>query len=451
VAWFWMWLLPTGYNFLLQAGSIGNDTFPAVYALAAVDFALRAWKSRRPSDLWYSLLAAALLTGAKPSNIPLLLPWALLFLPLTRDLLQKPVVSMAIFALAAIVSFLPSALLNIHYCGDWSGLRLERAGMEMKEPIVGIFGNTFLLLLGNFVPPFFPAARWWNDSAATLLPQFIIQPMNRNFELGYLTLLEMPSEDWVGIGFGLSVLLAVTVFVATLKRKNGAPAAPSPVPEWLRRAVLFSPWIALLAYCIKSGMVTPARLISPYYPLLFAGLLTSAYQARLVCQRWWRGMALAGVMVAFLVLILAPARPLWPAQTILTGILQLKPELRLAQRALTVYRVYQDRSDPIPQLRQYLPADLQVVGFLADPDDLDISLWRPLFSRRVKHVLLQDTRDEIRRRDIQYLVVGGAYLNSQGTSLDDWLKRTSAELIAQTRATLKVSEGPQNWYVVRLP
>src|ERR1035437_5924106 len=45
VAWQWMWLLPTGYDFLLQAGSIANDTFPTVYALAAVDFALRARKS----------------------------------------------------------------------------------------------------------------------------------------------------------------------------------------------------------------------------------------------------------------------------------------------------------------------------------------------------------------------------------------------------------------------
>jgi hypothetical protein len=66
-------------------------------------------------------------------------------------------------------------------------------------------------------------------------------------------------------------------------------------------------------------------------------------------------------------------------------------------------------------------------------------------------LLLPDTRDEIRRRNIQYVVVGGAYLHAQRTTLDDWLQRTRAELIAQTRVTLKVSEGPQNWYVVRIP
>src|SRR5580698_2527552 len=45
VAWYWMWLLPSGYTFLLQAGGNANDTFPTVYALAAIYFALRA---RRP-------------------------------------------------------------------------------------------------------------------------------------------------------------------------------------------------------------------------------------------------------------------------------------------------------------------------------------------------------------------------------------------------------------------
>src|SRR5882724_5524606 len=82
VAWQWMWLLPTGYTFLVQAGSAANDTFPTVYALAAVDFACRAWSTRRISDLWHSVLAAALLTGAKASNLPLLLPWFIALVPL---------------------------------------------------------------------------------------------------------------------------------------------------------------------------------------------------------------------------------------------------------------------------------------------------------------------------------------------------------------------------------
>src|ERR1700685_2791722 len=54
VAWHWMWIAPTGYCFLLQAGSIGNDLFGAPFALAAVDFALRAKISRSPQDFFTS-------------------------------------------------------------------------------------------------------------------------------------------------------------------------------------------------------------------------------------------------------------------------------------------------------------------------------------------------------------------------------------------------------------
>jgi len=52
--------------------------------LAAVDFGLRAWASRQASDLRLSILSAALLTGAKASNLPLLLPWGIVVLGCCR-------------------------------------------------------------------------------------------------------------------------------------------------------------------------------------------------------------------------------------------------------------------------------------------------------------------------------------------------------------------------------
>ena len=135
VAWHWMWLLPTGYTFLLQAGSIGNDTFPTVYALAAVDFGLRAWESRRLSDLWLSVLAAGLLTGAKASNLPLLLPWAILMLGFGSALERRPLASAGVLLVTLLVSFLPTAVLNVIYCGDWSGPESGTDGNEHEEPI----------------------------------------------------------------------------------------------------------------------------------------------------------------------------------------------------------------------------------------------------------------------------------------------------------------------------
>jgi hypothetical protein len=457
VAWQWMWLLPAGYTFLLQAGGNANDTFPTVYALAAVYFALRAknsWPiyqavpaSEAVGNLWLSLLAASLLTGAKASNLPLLLPWAIAVLPSLAALRTKITGTVLIMVVAAAVSFLPSAILNIHYIGDWSGLSIEREGMSMKNPLVGIWGNAFLLLLDNFTPPLFPMATWWNDHALNLLPHFFSGPMVRNFEPGFLWLGELPTEDWSGIGFGVSMLLAVAVIAGFLVR-NRYPASPRK-PSFIMWVVI-SPWVALLAYCMKSGMVTPDRLIAPYYPLLLPLLLMGRGQSEIVRRLWWRLLAGFSMFLAFIVLVLLPDRPLWPAQTVLTSLAAHYPANHLIARARDVYAVYAKRSDPLADVRDLLPPEAKVVGFIGAEDDCDISFWLPLGSRRVEHFLLTDPAELYRQEKVQYVLVGGQNLELREVTLQDWMHQTGAELLTSTNGTLKVAEGPKPWYLTRI-
>jgi len=463
VAWQWMWLLPTGYTFLLQAGSVGNDTFPTVFALAAVDFACRAWASRRASDLWHSALAAALLTGAKASNLPLLLPWFVALLPLflsrrpasknKSTIASWPLVTMLIVLLGLLVSFLPTAILNMRYCGDWSGLALERTGMEMKNPLVGIWGNAFLFVLDNMVPPFFPAASWWNQNALTFLPKAVVTPLVANFESSFHWLWELPTEDWVGLGFGLTWLTVLAVVAgrgksSELRRRDWA--LTDALPPAICRGILVAGWVALLAYCVKSGMATGARLISPYYPLLLPLLLIGAQQSEIVRRRWWALSVWVVIGMAVPVLVLTPARPLWPARTILSHLQNRYPGHGLLSRALKVYSIYSTRADPLASVRALLPPNLAAVGFLARGDDPDISLWRPYGTRRVEHILVSDSPTNIQQRGIEYIVVGEFNFGLSGTTFADWQKQTGAELVATTNATVRVSEGAQPWYIVRL-
>jgi hypothetical protein len=454
VAWQWMWLLPTGYNFLVQAGSAANDTFPAVYALAAVDFACRAWSTRRVSDFWLSLLSIGLLSGAKASNLPLMLPWAILALALWPLLKRRLLTTLAVALLAALVSFLPTAILNIYYCHDWSGLKLENAGMDMKNPVVGVWGNSLLFLLDNFVPPFFPAAGWWNQSALSILPRAIVAPMAANFEAGFHRLGEMPTEDWVGLGLGVSLLMAVAAIggmAVRSVRQVGRVEHDGDLPKPLRRLILIAPWLALLAYCMKSGMVSGARLISPYYPLLLPLLIAGAGQSRIIRARWWRILVCLVLCVAFPVVILTPGRPLWPAKTVLSRLASLKPGSRLISRPLEVYTVYAQRPDPMAGVRTLLPKGLTMVGFLGTPDDIDISFWRPFGQKQVKHLLTSDSAAAIRQRGILYAVVSQFSLAEAGLTLEEWRKQTGAELLASASITQKIVEGPQSWHVVRFP
>jgi len=449
VAWQWMWLLPTGYTFILQAGSIANDTFPTIYALAAIDFGLRAWKSRKLFDLWNSVLAAALLMGAKASNLPLLLPWAILVLPLIPLLRKRIAATALIILIAAAVSFLPTAILNIHYCGDWSGATLEPPALTVKNPLVGIGGNAFQIVFDNFAPPFFPQANWWNQSAPRFFPHALVSISN-HFDTGFFWLGELPTEDWAGLGFGVSILLLVSVLAPLwIRRRKPDVQINQTIPFAFCRLILLSAWISLLAFCAKSGLTTTARLISPYYPLLIPLLLTGAAQSEIVRRRWWRVLVYGNLILAFTVLILTPGRELWPAQTVLSKALQLKPGQPLLVRAQKVYSIYAGRADPLACVRDLLPQNISVIGFASAADDADISLWQPFGKRCVEQFLLDDSPAQIQKQGIQFAVISGAALEQENMTLDDWLQKSGAEWIATTNAVLKISGGEQQWHVVR--
>ena len=449
VAWQWMWLLPTGYAFILQAGSIANDTCPTIYVLAAIDFGLRAWESRKLFDLWNSILAAALLIGAKASNLPLLLPWAILIFPLIPLLRKKIAATALMILIAAAVSFLPMAILNSIYCGDWSGATLEPPALTVKNPMVGICGNAFQIALDNFAPPFFPQANWWNQNAPRFFPHALVSISN-HFDTGFFWLGELPTEDWAGLGFGVSTLLLVSVLAPFWIRKREPDVQINQtIPSAFCKLILIAAWISLLAFCAKSGLTTTARLISPYYTLLIPLLLTGAAQSEIIRRRWWRVLVCANLFFAFTVLILTPGRELWPAQTILSKLAAQNPNSHLLSRAQKVYSTYANRSDPLACVRDLLPQNISVVGFASAADDADISLWQPLGTRRVEQFLLADSSDQIQKQGIQYAVISGAALDQKNMTLDAWLKNSGAEWIATTNAVLKVSGGEQQWHVVR--
>jgi hypothetical protein len=275
--------------------------------------------------------------------------------------------------------------------------------------------------------------------------------MENNFDIGFFWLGELPTEDWAGIGFGVSMLLTISVLASFALRQHCHIASSSDreIPAWLRYCVLVAPWAALLAYCVKSGLVTAARLISPYYALLLPLLLIPAGHAWIIRQRWWRCLMWMVIALAVAVAVVVPGRPLWPAQTILSASVAAHPGQPLLARAARVYAVYGGRSDPLAQVRALLPADVKVVGFMGTPDDIDISLWRPYGTRRVEHFLVKDSAEQIRARGIHYAVVSGLNLEETGTTLEAWLAKSNAELVATTNAVVKVSDGPRLWHIVR--
>ncbi len=441
-AWHWAWIAPTGYCFLLQAGGIGNDMFAAVFALAAIDFALRAKESGNPRDFWFSILSAALLTGAKTSNLPLLLPWVIALWPSIKLLTRKPAVLVTVCVAAALSSFAPIAIANWRVSGDWSGQAAEGATMK-TDPLLRVPVNMVLLVHQNFSPPVFPMAAWWNRTAPAHIPAALKAKLEKNFEPSGVDLFtgEIETEENAALGFGVSALLLASVIAALRTwRVRRSPAFR------LQAAILGSTWFCLLVVMSVFGLAAIGRIIAPYYLLLIPVFLLSETQERIVCAKWWRRCSMAVFSIAALLVIISQARPLWPANFILNKLDAKNSSNPRLRRIADVFATYAHRADAFAPVRAKLPEGLTVLGLIS-ADDPETSLWRTFGSRRIEHVKRDDTLVNLRERRIQYVLVNSTVLYQP---IADWTRQMHGDIIWEMTLQLKTSLPPMDWYLVRV-
>lgn len=441
-AWHWMWVVPTGYCYLLQVGSIGSDLFGAVFALASVDFALRTKQTHSARDLFTSALAVALTTAAKTPNLPLLLPWAVAILPSLGLVKRRPWRTALVGIMVLMASFLPTAILNLHYCGDWSGWRLE-AGTPKSSPAFFAVVNTGLISLQNLVPPVFPLDGRWHDLLSSL-PGGWREQMDRSLEngVGTFDLPQLQMEENAGLGFGVCFLLIISVVAARLGSSSRAALAGS-AARW-QTLVRWSPLVSLLFLMTQSNATAVGREITPYYALVLPSLLAATGHEWLVCRRWWRMAALAVFPIAAALLIVSPARPLFPVQTVLAKASNVPARVR------EVYSVYHERNDAFAPARAVLPPEVKVLGLITY-DDPETSLWRPFGSRHIEHVCPQDTAADLKAKGIEYVLLRKEALESFfKCPLADWLRQMNAQVVQRIPLNMRASRGPLDWYLVKL-
>jgi hypothetical protein len=446
VAWHWMWIAPTGYCFLLQAGSIGNDLFGAPFALAAVDFALRAKISKSPRDLFTSILAAAMMTSAKTASLPLLLPWAIALLPSLKLILRWPLKTLVVCAIAIFASALPTMVLNTKFSGDWSGANLNSSGIE-NTIFLRIGANAVSIATQNLVPPVFPVAGKWNAEVIKIIPAGLesrLRAVMLESQAYEFSVPEMQTEEDAGVGFGVLVLLLVSVVAASFGRPERIFIRES---IW-RRRVRWSPAISLLTLMTQYNLSCFARILTPYYLLLLPLLLACGGHESFVKKIWWRAVAFVVFLLAAGLLVISPARPLFPAQAILGKIQAL--DSHLLARMKEVYSVYGNRNDGFAPARAILPPDLKVLGMITF-DDPETSLWRPFGSHRIEHVCPGDTAADLKARGVEYILLREQAIRQWfNCPLDVWLKQMNAQAVGKIPLDLRASTGPLNWYLVKL-
>jgi len=451
VAWWWMWLLPTGWCYVWQAQSTNNDSFAVIYAVASVDLALRARQSGRAGDWWLALLAAALVTGVKQTGIPLALVSAIALLPGKRFLFIHPLRTALVLALAALISALPVSLLNFQHAGDWTGaLGADPVWVKtiLPSPFWGIIGNVFCLPAQNFEPPIFPMAGAWNSA----MESFIQTPFGGHFKsfesFGHLD--HAVNRDSAGIGLFIFLLTLISVGWA-LAHKPHLPAGPKVARDVFVRLLWLVPWLALLVFMAKVGTFENARQLAPYYVLLFPVLLVLPGHVRLVRQRWWRRLAWAVSVATAVVIFSSRTCPLFPAQTIFGWLHETYPQSPAIDHLFGSYSCYNAALIERHSFQADLPADEKVLGYYnsllggAEPGH-----WQPFGIRRVERIVKGDTVAYIRSRGIRYIMVDDQELKTSHQSLSNWLDEHEAELISHVAMTIQYGHPPEILYLVCL-
>jgi hypothetical protein len=353
---------------------------------------------------------------------------------------------------AAGCSFLPVAALNLKHCGDWSGQVVEHTMFGHQYPILHVTHNGMLMVANNFVPPIFPMTEGWKHFVLRVMPQERLHRIEEIFEPGaiWLAVPDMQNEETAGLGFGVSVLCLIT-FLATIFSAGSTIRSPSQGSAgFLGLAVLAGVWFSVLPLFLVSGANGPARYLAPQYGLLVIPFLLNQTGDWITSHRWWRWAGMVVFLLGAGLLVVSPARPLWPARTVLSKWDANGHMPAAIKRAQTVYNVYGDRADAFAPLRDLLPPEARAICMVTF-DDPETSLWRPFGSRRVFHVLNATTREDMGTHGITYVIVNKEYFDRHFTGpFEQWQTQMHADVVQHTNLTLRAGREPSEWYLLKL-
>jgi hypothetical protein len=454
VAWWWMWLLPSGWCFIMQAGSTINDAFATAYALAALDFALRARKSGEAGDVWLALLAAALSTGVKQTGILLALPGLIALCPMIKLFFRRPIASVGVIAvcvpICVLVSAAPMMYFNSQHGGNWSGVTDKSWNTAvLPSPFWGVVGNVFCLSLQNFKPPVFPFVQSWNAARH----HFLQTPFGSHFtgfeDFGRISF--GVAESTAALGAGISLLMLVSILALPSYWRAAEKLGPAKNTSSLLWILRWTPWLLLLAFMAKVGTFENGRQVASYYILLFPLLLIPRGHAVLVQRRWWRLAALLVMAVGVALVVVSRDRPLFPAQTVIGWLKAQHPNSKLVANIALTYAETPAFEEERLFFRNNLPPDSTVLGYAAISREAESLLWLPFGQRRVEIVLPDDTPEQLRAAGIEYVVVTEEkFLQKNHDTIEQWVGRNHGKSVWQKSFVENPYDPPEIYYLVRL-
>jgi len=444
----WMWLLPCAYCIVLQSSGLQNDGYTTCYTVACLAFAGVAIRRKDPLACALAGIAAALLTGAKLSNLPLMLPLGILFLvaACSSGFFKRPIAA-SLLAMAA-VSFLPLAALSLKNTGNWTGDPNDQWGFRTGNPVAATLANLILAANDMSHPPVMVGTGAINstiergEKAVAPLMDLLHKshPMFGGIQYG-----DLVYEGGAGPGFSIGLFLIGGLIVGFFIRSRFGRRLTL---DWTQIAVLAGGTVAWLVLLSQLGSSHSARNAAPYLPLLvFAASLIPPF-GRFLRSKLSPSFAIICMLSVIPVLVLTPARPLFPTTLLERGI-----SIGPVAKVLGKYQLWEGLRDDLRPMRENLPANERVIGYAGAFRDTSYGLWKPFGSRTLIEIGLRTNSKPHEDSIPSYVVAtkGGIQQRFQ-MSLEDWANHRNKEIrFSFARPTSLGNEdggGTDEWFLL---
>ena len=443
----WMWLLPCAYCIALQCSGLQNDGYTASYTAACLAFGGIAIRRRSRVACMLAGMSAALLTGAKLSNMPLMLPLGIVFLVAAWKSGFFRITAVASVPIMALVSFFPLAILSINHTGHWTGDPDDQWGFRTGNPVAAVIAN--LILTGNDLahPPIMVATSTLNaafdkiEGVAAPLVAWLHQShrMFRGINFG-----DLVYEGGAGPGFTLGLFLTGGILIGIFIKKTKKCRQPE---RW-QKLVVTGGVIAWFVLLTQLGSNHTARNSAPYLPLLLPACSILPPLRRFLQSRFAIPLALVSMSSVLPVIILTPARPLVPF-----AFLEMAKSFGPVSKIIEKYRMWETLRDDLKPMRDQLPVDEKVIGYAGAFRDTSYGLWKPL-GKRVMPELGLAVKDTTRHPEVPAYVVATEHGIQQrfAIPLEEWIRRENKEIhYSFKRATSLESDAsspPDEWLLL---
>jgi hypothetical protein len=449
----WMWVIPAAYSITLQCSGIQNDGYSTTYVAACLAFSGLAIRGRSFVATVFAMLAASLLTGAKLSNLPLLLPLGILLLiSAFRSRFFRPWAVPAL-ALAAVVSFLPLAVLSLRHSGTWTGDPQDQWNMRAVRPAGAVCANLVITANDLIKPPVLFGTshvnRTFDRIEKSLSPAFAwMKKSHRQFD--GINFGDMVYEGQSGPGFSIGFFLTGGLLAGAFIRNSRKPKARPAKWRWLVLGSGIFSWLVLLSQ-LASGH--SPRNFTPYLPLLLFACAGIPWLHRFLHSSLARPVALVSMLSVVPLIILTPARPLIPL-SMLAKLRSIPVLDKPLGSILDKYDLWASLRDDLKPMREHLPPGEKIIGFACNFRDTGYGLWKPFGSRTFREIGTPIGSPDSARHEIPaYVVANDAGISKRfGMTLADWSNKEGKEVkysfTYSTRQSADETGANHEWYLL---